>query len=115
MSVENGFVMLVAGEGLGRGDADLGRRLMARFLHEVGGQRSLPEKIMFINSGVKLVVEDAPVLEQLRHLERAGVEIAACGTCLEKLGLSDKVAVGHKTDMGTTVATLAGASRVLSV
>jgi selenium metabolism protein YedF len=115
MAIENGFVMLVAGDGLGRGDDDLGRRLMARFLHEVGGQRALPEKIIFINSGVKLVVKNSPVLEQIRHLTQAGVEIAACGTCLEKFGLLDKVAVGHKTDMSTTATTLAGASRVLSV
>ncbi len=115
MAIESGFVMLVGGDGLGRGDDDLGRRLMARFLHEVGGQRALPEKVMFINFGVKLVVEDSPVLEQIRHLAQAGVDIAACGTCLEKLGLLDKVVVGGKTDMSTTVTTLAGASRVLSV
>lgn len=115
MSVETGFIVLVAGDGLGRGDAELGRSLMARFLHEIGGQRSLPEKAVFINSGVKLVVDGSPALHQLHHLEDAGVEIAACGTCLERFGLLDRVAVGGKTDMSTIVAALVGASRVLSI
>lgn len=44
-----------------------------------------------------------------------GLEIAACGTCIETFGLLDKVAVGYSTDMSTTVTTMAGASRVLSV
>jgi selenium metabolism protein YedF len=115
MSIEHGFVILVAGDGLGRGDDDLGRRLMGRFLHELGGQRNLPEKIIFLNSGVRLVVGGSPVLGQLARLAETGVEIVACGTCLEKFGLLTEVAVGGKTDMGTTVAALAGATKVLSI
>lgn len=115
MSIEHGFIILVAGDGLGRGDDDLGRRLMGRFLHELGGQRNLPEKMMFLNSGVNLVVDGSPVLGQLTRLEESGVEIVACGTCLEKFGLLDQVAVGGKTDMGTTVAALANSTKVLSI
>jgi selenium metabolism protein YedF len=115
MSTEHGFVVLIGNDGLGRGDEDLGRHLMSKFLHELGGQRKLPEKIMFINHGVKLVVEDSPVLEQLRHLEGAGVEIAACGTCLSRLNLIDKLAVGDKTDMRTTVAALVDAESVVTI
>ncbi len=110
-----GFVMLIGGDGLGRGDEALGRHLMSKFLHELGGQRSLPEKIMLVNHGVRLAAEGSPVLEQLRRLEVQGVEIAACGTCLSRLDLADKLAVGGKTDMRTTVTTLAEAPKVVTV
>jgi len=86
VTVEDGFVMMIGGDGLGRGDAELGRLLMTKFLHELGGQRSLPEKVIFVNHGVKLVVRDSPVLGQIQHLEHTGVEVAACGTCLQRLG-----------------------------
>ena len=115
MTVEDGFVMMIGGDGLGRGDAELGRLLMTKFLHELGGQRSLPEKVIFVNHGVKLVVRDSPVLGQIQHLEHTGVEVAACGTCLQRLGLEDEVAVGGKTDMCTTVTTLAEARKAVSV
>jgi selenium metabolism protein YedF len=115
MKIKSGYIILVTGESLGRGDEDLGRLLMQRLLHEVGGQRSLPEKVMFLNSGVNLVVEGSPALDQVRHLEDAGVEIVACGTCLERFGLLDRLAVGNKTDMGTTVGTLLEAAKVVSI
>jgi selenium metabolism protein YedF len=115
MAVDSGFVVLIGSDGLGRGDEDLGRHLMSKFLHELGGQRSLPERIILINHGVKLVVEGSPVLEQMRHLEQAGVVIAACGTCLSRLELIDRVAVGSKSDMRTTVTALSEANRVVSV
>jgi selenium metabolism protein YedF len=115
VKIKNGYVILVTGDSLGRGDEDLGRLLMQRWLHEVGGQRSLPEKVMFLNSGVNLVVEGSPSLDQVRHLEDAGVEIIACVTCLERFGLLDSLAVGRKADMGRTVGALAEASKVVSI
>lgn len=115
MKIKSGYVILVTGDSLGRGDEDLGRLLMQRLLHEVGGQRSLPEKVMFLNSGVNLVVEGSPALDQVRHLEDAGVEIVACATCLERFGFLDKLVVGMKTDMGTTVDALTEASKVVSI
>jgi selenium metabolism protein YedF len=115
MSIQDGFVMFVAGDGLGRGDEDLGSLLMDRFLHEVGGASTMPERVIFMNSGVKLVADDSPVLDQLRHLEKTGIEIVACGTCLERYGLIDRVAVGEKTDMRTIAATLTQADKILSL
>jgi selenium metabolism protein YedF len=115
MATKSGFVMLIGSDSLGRGDEDLGRHLMSKFLHELGGQRALPEKMMFLNNGVHLVVEGSPVLEQLRHLEGAGVEIAACATCLSRFGLIDKVAVGGKSDMRTTVTALVEADRAVTI
>ena len=110
-----GFTLLVASDSLGRGDDDLGRLLMDRFLHEIGGTSELPETVVFINAGVKLVTETSPVLEHLRRLDKSGVELLACSTCLERFDLINRLAVGAKSDMRSIVETLTQATRLISV
>jgi selenium metabolism protein YedF len=115
MRTRDGFVLLVASDELGRGDEDLGRLLIDRFLHEIAGASHLPETAVFINSGVKLVADDSPVLDALEHLVEMGVHVVACGTCLARYEISERVAVGDKSDMRSIVGILTGAARVLSV
>jgi len=115
MGLREGLVMLVSGDGLGRGDEELGRLLIQRFLHELGGTAKQPEEVIFINSGVRLVADDSPVLNQLRRLEEQGVDLEACTTCLARFDLTDRVAVGSKTNMSAIVSTLMEADRVISI
>jgi selenium metabolism protein YedF len=109
------FALLVASDSFGRGDDDLGKLLMDRFLHEVGGASGLPDIVIFMNAGVKLVAEASPVLEHLRRLDQSGVELFACTTCLERFDLADKVEVGTKSDMRSIVEMLTRAARVITV
>jgi intracellular sulfur oxidation DsrE/DsrF family protein len=76
---------------------------------------SRPETIIFINSGAKLVTKDSPVLGELLQLEDLGIEILACGTCLSRFALSDKVAVGKVSNMYNIADTLLGADKVVSL
>ncbi len=115
MGLHSTSVVLISGDALGRGDVELGRLLMQRFLHELAGATTRPEELVFVNTGVRLVAHDSPVLEQLRRLREQGVEMAACSTCLARFGLADKVAVGSKTNMSEMVATLLNADRVLTL
>ena len=39
------------------------------------------------------------MLDDLKKLAEAGVEIMSCGTCLNHYGISDKLAVGEVTNM----------------
>ena len=114
MPIREGSVMLVAGDGLGRGDEDLGRLLMQRFLHELGGAASSPERILFINRGVYLVADDSLVLDQLQRLQDQGVELEACSTCLTRFNLMERVAIGSRTNMSEIVSALVTADRVIS-
>jgi len=52
-----------------------------------------------MNGGVRLAVEGSESLVNLRRLAAAGVEVLACGTCLEFLGLKDALAVGRVSNM----------------
>jgi len=115
-AVATDAALLIASDLLGRGDnLQLGSLLMQSFLHTLYSLTCLPETIIFINNGVKLVANDSPVLEDLRRLESQCVEILACGTCLTRLELIDKVAVGQVSNMHTIADTLLRAQKVISL
>lgn len=110
------LVLLVPSEQFGRGDApELGALLTRGFFHTLGEVQPLPDKVIFLNSGVKLVVQGSPVLEDLQALAAQEVEILACGTCLGYFGLTDQVAVGQVSNMYTIAETLLRAGKVVSL
>ncbi len=109
------LVLTVPSEFMGRGDEELGHILIRGFFHTLGEVSPLPDTIIFFNSGVKLVIEGSPVLEDLRGLCDQGIQILACGTCLGHYELKDKVAVGEISNMYTIAETLLRAGKVVSL
>ncbi|MFC2040975.1 sulfurtransferase-like selenium metabolism protein YedF [Chloroflexota bacterium] len=111
---QSGIVVFVASDILGRGEnIELGNLLIHSFLNTLGGLSTKPESIIFMNNGVKLVVEDSLVVGELKQMESQGVEILACGTCLSRLNLTDRVAVGQVSNMYTLADTLLRAKKVI--
>lgn len=108
-------VLVISSDSMGRGEEELGRILMRAFLHTLGEVSPRPRRIVFFNTGVKLVVEGSEVLEDLKALEALGVEILVCGTCLNYFGLMDKVRVGRVSNMYEIAETLLSAERVVGV
>lgn len=96
--------LVIEGQHLGLGDDDLGAQLMGSFLRKLWQIDNKPARIIFYNSGVKLLAEGSPVLDALHGLSAAGVDLIACGTCVTYFGIKDKVAVGRISDM-TEIAT----------
>lgn len=112
----SGIVLFISSDILGRGeDYQLGNLLMQSFLHTVGGLTSRPETIILMNNGVKLATEDSLVLGELRQMEGQGIEILACGTCLSRLQLIDKVAVGQVSNMYTIADIMLKAAKLISL
>ena len=109
------LVLVIPSDTMGRGDDELGQILIRGFFHVLGQTTPQPNTIIFFNSGVKLVVEGSPVLEDLRELCGQGVEILACGTCLGHYGLKDKVAAGEVSNMYTIAETLLRAGKVVNL
>jgi len=110
------LVLVIPGEFMGRGEhPELGQILMRGFFHTLGEVEPLPDTIIFFNSGVKLVVEGSPVVEDLQALRERGVEILACGTCLGYYELKEKVAVGEVSNMYTIAETMLRAGKVVSL
>ena len=87
-------VVVISSQCMGEGDPELGTALMKSYIYALSQQDQLPSTILFYNSGVKLACQDAPTLEDLKSLEAQGVEILACGTCLNFYGLSEKLQAG---------------------
>jgi len=106
-------VVLLASDGIGSGSDDLGRILMRSFLKTLKDAPSRPDVIILLNAGVKLVAEGSDLLDDLRALEALGVDLAACGTCLDFFHLKEKVRAGRVTNMSEIVATLMAAERIV--
>ena len=92
-------VAYISSQFLGIGDDTLGAILMKAFLKTLLEMENKPNPLIFINSGVKLTSEGSEVLESLRALAGAGVEILSCGTCLDFYGLKEKLRVGIVSNM----------------
>jgi len=109
-------VILITSDQMGTGDRKLGQILMQAFLNTVWDIGLKPAKIIFINAGVMLTTaEDSSILETLRLLEKKGIQIFSCGTCLEYYHLKDKLRVGSATNMHDIVNSLFSASRIIQL
>jgi len=107
------FVIVFAEDKMGRGNDELGTVLIKAFLHTVAGQAQKPDVMIFYNTGVKLTIQGADVLEYLKQLENEGVQILVCGTCLNYFEIKDKLAVGVVSNMYDIVETMSSAGRLL--
>lgn len=109
-----GTVVAVSSDKMGSGNDELGAVLMKSFFFAETQLDALPDKILFYNGGAKLTAEDSDCLEDIRLLEKEGVEILTCGTCLDFYGLKEKLAVGAVTNMYTIAEILQNAVSVVS-
>lgn len=96
---EKNTVVVISSNKMGEGNEDLGKALMKGFLYALSQQESLPKTLLFYNGGAMFTCEGSPSLEDLTSMERKGVEILTCGTCLDYYGLSHKLKVGQVTNM----------------
>ena len=111
-----GTVLFLGSDLVGRGEnIALGTLLMQKFLHSLGTLPGRPAAILLMNNGVKLAVNDSPSLEEMKTLERLGVEILVCGTCLARLELTEKLAAGKISNMDEITGKILQAQKVISV
>ena len=102
--------------GMGQtGHAELKITLAKKFLALIASADPLPSQICFYTDGVRLCLNDAPVLNELRALAARGVELVLCSTCLDTLGLRDQVAVGIVGGMGDIIAAMTQADSVVTL
>ena len=114
-AVEGGLVFFIDSDSMGRGSEELGVILMRAFLHTLGEADIKPDKLIMVNSGVKLACGGSPVLEDLQSISSHGVDILACGTCLNYFGLKDKLVVGRVSNMYEILNSLSTAGRTVKL
>jgi selenium metabolism protein YedF len=98
---------------LGVGDEALGSLLMRSFVKTLLDLNPKPNRLILINSGVRLASEGSEILETLKTLSDRGVEVLSCGTCLDFYGLKEKLSVGRVSNMFEIAQSLLEADRVI--
>jgi selenium metabolism protein YedF len=108
------LVYVVSSDSMGRGDDELGWALLQTYIQTIKDVQPLPEKIIFYNSGVKQVTIESGALEALKHLQAQGVEILACGTCLDFFKLKSAIKVGQISNMYDIMSSMTNADKIVS-
>ncbi|MBW1918326.1 MAG: sulfurtransferase-like selenium metabolism protein YedF [Deltaproteobacteria bacterium] len=112
---ESKIMVLLGVNYLGRGDDELGRKLVISFIKTLKEMGRELWRLVLLNSGVKLATEGSEVLASLQELENDGVTILVCGTCLDHFHLLDKKQVGETTNMLDIVTSMQLADKVISL
>lgn len=108
-------LVLLATDSLGRGDEELGRKIVINFIRtmkEMGGDLW---RLVLLNGGVKLAVEGSEALPQLQELAREGLGILVCGPCLKTFNLLEKKQVGELTSMLDIITSMQVAEKIISL
>ena len=109
------WAVFVGRDIIGDGDRELGANLMRMFFYTLAQSEDKPGAVLFMNAGVKLPTLDEQVVEHLKALSAAGVEILVCGTCLNFYSLTDPLAVGTVSNMYDILTRMQTASKVVTL
>lgn len=107
------FVIVISSDKMGDGDEDLGHLLMSNFIKAVKDLDKLPRKMLFYNRGVTLVTKSSPLIDHLLDLEKMGVELLLCATCVNHYGLADTIGAGTLSNMYTIAEVMASAGNIV--
>jgi sulfur relay (sulfurtransferase) complex TusBCD TusD component (DsrE family) len=108
-------VILITRNGMGEAEQALQHKLISTYLTLLDEHNMLPGAICFYTEGVHLVVEGSPVLETLLSLEKKGVRLILCSTCLNYYNLTDMVRVGIVGGMGDILEAQRRADKVITI
>jgi len=114
LPVSSGLVYVISAASMGRGSDELGWALLQTYIQTIKDVDPLPEKILFYNEGVRLVTEESGALDALCALQKQGVEIFACGTCLDFFKLTSAIKVGRISNMFDIMHAVNSAAKVVS-
>lgn len=114
MSPKADYGVFIGRETIGEGEEELGRNLMRMFFYTLTESEELPSHIMFMNGGVRLLVEDEQVIDHIKVLKEKGVNILVCGTCLNFYGISDRLQIGTVSNMYDIVSVMQSAGKIIS-
>ena len=100
---------------IGSGSEELGTNLIRMCFFTLSEQERLPKAILFMNGGVKLAATDEQCIEHLKAMEKKGVQILVCGTCLNYFGLADHLQAGRVSNMYDITQMMQSASKVITL
>ena len=109
------WALFVGKDFIGDGSEELGNSLMTMFFYTLAESNDPPRYILFMNSGVKLPVENDQVVEHLKTLQGKGSEILVCGTCLKFFNIADSLKIGTVSNMYDISERMHAADKVITL
>ena len=107
------LVIVLSSDRLGRGNDELGEVLMRSFVHTLLTLEPRPATIILYNTGVRLASRESALIDDLRQLEAAGVELFVCGTCVNYFELKEQLGAGIISNMYDIAAAMTGAGKLV--
>lgn len=112
-STSRNYVVVIKSDTMGEGDEHLGKILMRGFINALTETEQLPSTIILYNSGVKTALEGTDTADTLLKLEKKGVTIMACGTCVDFFEVREQLAVGVIGNMFQITRLMAHADHII--
>lgn len=110
---KSNYVVAFQRDKLGDGAEELGKILIKAFINTLPEATNQPKSLVFLNAGIFLALKNSPVIESLVKLEKSGVKIFVCGTCLDYYGEKPNVGVGIVSNMYDILEQLSSAGSVV--
>jgi selenium metabolism protein YedF len=107
------FIIAFASDKMGDGNEELGHLLMNNFIKAIKDLDVLPGKMVFYNKGVTLGAVDSPVIDQLKEIEKMGVSLLLCATCVKFYSLEEKIKVGTLSNMFEIAQVMSSAGNIV--
>ena len=107
------FIIVITSDKMGEGDNELGHLLMTNFIKAIKDLDKLPQKMVFYNKGVTLVTKNSPLIDHLTDIEKMGVEILLCATCVNHYAIADMVGAGILSNMYTIAEVMVSAANIV--
>jgi selenium metabolism protein YedF len=107
-------VIMLGHDGMGQGDAELGRRVLKTFLQKCSALNGLTAILLF-NSGVRLAAEGSNVLAELHMLNENGIDVLPCGTCVDHYVLRNQIRTGTVSNMPELIEEMNRADKVIAL
>ena len=109
------ILLMISSQSIGKGNDDLGQKLMVNFVKTLKEMGNDLWRIVFVNHGVKFAVKGSAILDELTGLESSGVSILVCGACLTHLNLLQEKKIGETTNMLDIVTSMQLADKVINL
>ncbi|MDR1977531.1 MAG: sulfurtransferase-like selenium metabolism protein YedF [Synergistaceae bacterium] len=109
------FSVLITCQNLGQSDQQLGDVLMKSFLGTLSQLDDAPLAVALMNEGVKLALYDSSSCDHLKNLEKKGVLVLVCGTCVSHFHIAEQIGTGTISNMFEILETLNKASKIMTL
>ncbi len=100
--------------GMGNGNQELAIKLIGNYFRLILEDSRSPSIIVFYNEGVKLLEYQSPVGYYLKNLERSGIKLLACKTCLDYYNINEMCA-GIKGTMMDIITLQIDAQKIINL